>query len=269
MNKLSFYVQAFCCIVVSRFDVLEGEEVAIIADESRKLMHEVNDRAQTSEQEQPHTNTHSQPPEKVAPMWIAAVGALGFGLLYMALPEKFTFGLGWLPLVIEVLLLIPILLLWQIQHPISHQLSRILRFSLLGIITLALIIGVTLLVRSLPNRSESQAPALLQIAVLLWLSNILVFALWYWEIDGGGPRKRHLHGYKGADFLFPQQVDGNTQGWAPNFIDYLFLAFTGATALSPTDTYPLSRPAKILMMIEAITALFVLSILIGRAVNIL
>jgi hypothetical protein len=232
-------------------------------------MHEIDKTEQLSPQNQAKTSTYPQVLEKVAPKWIAAAGALAFGLLYMALPDKFTFGPGWLPLLIEVLLLLPTIVSWQIRHPISHHISRILMFTLLGIITLALIMGVVLLVRNLPNRSESQATTLLRTGGVLWLSNILVFALWYWEIDGGGPRKRHLNGHKGIDFLFPQQVDGNTQGWIPNFIDYLFLAFTAATALSPTDTYPLSRLAKGLMMIEAVTALLILSILIGRAINIL
>jgi uncharacterized membrane protein len=104
-------------------------------------------------------------------------------------------------------------------------------------------------------------------AALLWFFNILVFALWYWELDGGGPWKRHLSGHQAADFLFPQQVSGNS--WVPHFLDYLFLAFTGATALSPADTFPLSRLAKTLMMIEAILSLTVVAVLAARAVNIL
>ena len=207
-------------------------------------MHEVDDTSQISQRDQTNKSTTAQSWENAAPMWIAVLGALAFGLLYMELPEKSTIGPTWLPLLIEVLLLIPMILSWQLRHPLSHHVARILMFMLLGIITAALITGVVLLVRSLPDRSTSQATALLRTGVLLWLSNILVFALWYWEIDGGGPRKRHLNGYKGADFLFPQQVDGNTQGWIPNFIDYLFLAFTGATALSPADTYPLSRSLR-------------------------
>ncbi len=105
--------------------------------------------------------------------------------------------------------------------------------------------------------------------MLLWSFNVLVFALWYWEVDGGGPLKRHLSGHQAADFMFPQQAKGNTSGWAPHFLDYLFLAFTGATALSPADTYPLTRTAKALMMIEAIISVTVIVILVGRGVNIL
>src|SRR5690349_526291 len=81
----------------------------------------------------------------------------------------------------------------------------------------------------------------------------LVFALWYWELDGEGPWKRHLSGQQPGDFLFPQQANdfpqpANGKRWVPHFLDYLFVAFTDATALSPADTYPLTRAAKTLMM---------------------
>ncbi len=110
---------------------------------------------------------------------------------------------------------------------------------------------------------------LLRSAALLWGFNILVFALWYWEIDGGGPYKRHLAGHQATDFMFPQQADGNKTGWVSHFFDYLFLAFTGATALSPADTYPLTPLAKALMMMEAVLSMTIIVLLAARAVNIL
>lgn len=140
---------------------------------------------------------------------------------------------------------------------------------MLTILTVALVAGVNYLVGILLAKHQIQGEGLLRSAALLWLSNILVFALWYWELDGGGPTKRHATGHQAADFMFPQQENGNDGSWAPHFLDYVFLAFTGATALSPTDTMPLTRLAKALMMVEALTALLVLSILAGRAVNIL
>ncbi len=127
------------------------------------------------------------------------------------------------------------------------------------------LVGVALFVLTLPT--DRHATNLLRAAALLWSFNILVFALWYWEVDGGGPWKRHLAGHRAADFLFPQQAAG--ERWVPHFLDYLFVAFTGATALSPADTYPLTRRAKALMMVEAVLSLMVIGILIARAVNIL
>jgi hypothetical protein len=135
------------------------------------------------------------------------------------------------------------------------------------VVTLGLAGSIALLIYTLPG--NKQASILLRSAGLLWCSNILVFALWYWEIDGGGPHKRRLSGHKAADLMFPQQVDGNTTDWIATFIDYLFVAFTDATALSPADTYPLTPRAKMLMMVEAIFSLIIIVLLAARAVNIL
>jgi hypothetical protein len=122
------------------------------------------------------------------------------------------------------------------------------------------------LIATLSN--ERYALYLLRAAALLWASNILVFGLWYWQIDGGGPLKRHLSQHQAADFMFPQQAEGNPGRWVPHFLDYLFLAFTASTALSPADTFPLTRPAKMLMMVESIIAMTIIVLLAARAVNI-
>jgi hypothetical protein len=135
----------------------------------------------------------------------------------------------------------------------------------LGLSTVALIVGVVLFILSLPV--ERHATTLLRTAVVLWCFNILVFALWYWELDGGGPLQRQLSGHQAADFLFSQQANG--QQWAPHFFDYLFVAFTSATAFSPSDTMPLTRTAKGLMTIEAVLSFTVIVFLVARAVNII
>src|SRR5207247_10171683 len=101
----------------------------------------------------------------------------------------------------------------------------------------------------------------------LWSLTVLVVACWYWEVDGVVPWRRLLSGHRAAVFLFPQQAAG--EHWVPHFLDYLFVAFTAATALSPADTYPLTRLSKVLMMLEAVLSLTVAGILIARAVNIL
>ncbi len=145
-----------------------------------------------------------------------------------------------------------------------------LSFALLFVVTAALGISVTLLIVTLPNRTEAQAGSLLRDAGLLWLSNILVFSLWFWELDGGGPHKRYEAKHKAVDLQFPQQAQGLPEGnWAPHFMDYLFVAFTTATALSPTDTMPLTPRAKGVMMIEAMIALSITILIAARAVNIL
>jgi hypothetical protein len=126
---------------------------------------------------------------------------------------------------------------------------------LLGVLTLGLASGMVLLIITVVTNKN--ATILLRSALLLWCSNILVFGLWYWHIDGGGPVKRQQSGSQAADFRFSQQEDGNPTGWIPCFLDYLFLAFTGATALGPADISPLTHRAKALMMIEALLSLLV------------
>ncbi|MBA2395746.1 MAG: DUF1345 domain-containing protein [Ktedonobacteraceae bacterium] len=205
----------------------------------------------------------------MAPRWAAILGLIAFGLLYNALPDNVTIGPNWLPLVLEVLLIVPILVSGITKRPLRQEITRALIIISLATITTALIGGVILFVVTIPNKGTNDAKVLLHTAILLWVSNILVFALWYWEVDGGGPKKRHEHKHEAADFMFPQQADGNNGRWAPHFLDYLFVAFTGATALSPADTYPLTRRAKGLMIVEALNAMVILTIIIGRIVNIL
>lgn len=207
--------------------------------------------------------------KSMAPRWHVIIGIFTLGILYAALPARYTLGPGWVPLVIEVVLCIPFLLEHFTNFTLSLRVRRTLAFVLLAIVTLGLMSAVTFLILTLANNTPTQAIQLLRTAALLWVSNILVFSLWYWEVDGGGPEKRHNTGHKAVDLMFPQQTDGNTSGWVPHFLDYVFVAFTGATALSPTDTYPLTRAAKGLMMIEAIVSLIVIVLLAARAVNIL
>ncbi len=224
---------------------------------------------QVNKTQQTNQAGKEKPRAPMAPRWAALIGLLAFGILYAALPDRVTIGPNWLLLALEGVLLLPVLLFGIAKRPLRNEIIRILIFALLAVITIALIGGIILFVITLPNKGASEAKALLRTAALLWVSNVLVFALWYWEIDGGGPRKRHENGHQAADFMFPQQVNGNDGSWAPHFIDYLFVGFTGATALSPADTYPLTRRAKGLMMIEALNAMAILGIIVGRIVNIL
>jgi uncharacterized membrane protein len=203
------------------------------------------------------------------PRWAVLIGILAIGILYLALPQRLTVGPSWLLLAIEVALLIPLIIIWMTRRPIPHLTIRLLAFAILAVATAALAASIGLLINILPNVTNKEAGLLLRSAALLWCTNILVFALWYWEVDGGGPHRRQHTGHQAADFMFPQQVDGNKTGWVPEFVDYLFVAFTGATALSPADTYPLTRRAKLLMMIEAMLSLTVIILLAARAINIL
>ena len=113
---------------------------------------------------------------------------------------------------------------------------------------------------------------MLRSASALWITNILVFALWYWKLDAGGPLKRDRpDGLSNSSFLFPQMLSREKQdlSWKPNFVDYLFLAFNTSTAFSPTDTAVLSRWAKFGMMVQSLISLMIVVLLAARAVNIL
>lgn len=109
-------------------------------------------------------------------------------------------------------------------------------------------------------------------ALNIWFTNVVIFALWFWNLDHGGPAMRGLADYGARDFLFPQMLGGNIPGneqWPPGFVDYLYVSFTNATAFSPNDTMPLTARMKILMMAEAAVSLLTVGLIAARAVNIL
>jgi hypothetical protein len=147
---------------------------------------------------------------------------------------------------------------------------------LTSIVTVDMVWSLGLLLAALPSHKESPLD-LLRSASALWITNILVFASWYWRLDAGGPRARELRGvHTDGAFLFPQMTlkhqakhDMGQQGWSPGFVDYLFLAFNTSTAFSPTDSPVLSSWAKILMMIQALISFATVVLLAARAVNIL
>jgi hypothetical protein len=106
--------------------------------------------------------------------------------------------------------------------------------------------------------------------VPIWLTNVIVFGLWYWELDRGGVAARLRQNHRRPDFLFPQMsTPGSAPGWTPDFMDYLYTSFTNATAFSPTDTMPLTAWAKLLMMVQSLASLRTVALVISRAVNIL
>ena len=232
---------------------------------AEKEMKPVKKTKQESPAHVTHTSASDEVEEEVVPSGAALVSILLTGLLYFALPPNVIIGPNWLLLVVEAVFVVPLIIDVLTVWDLSHTARRTLVLIPLGMSTLALVLGVALLILALSK--VTLATNLLRSAVLLWLFNILVFALWYWELDGGGPWKRHLSGHRAADFMFPQQAHGKS--WAPHFFDYVFLAFTGATALSPADTNPLTTTAKALMMLEAVLSLTIVGLLIARAVNIL
>jgi hypothetical protein len=202
------------------------------------------------------------------PRWLAIIAMLATGLVYAALPSKLSVGPDWLLFAVMGALVVAAATLHRVGY---HGADKVIGYAASGILTVAMIWSLGLLVAAIPTH-EIDPKVLLRSAVALWVTNVLVFALWYWRLDGGGPHERDkVLGHKEGAFLFPQMNLGTSSDpdWSPHFIDYLFLAFNTSTALSPTDTPALSRWAKILMMIQAIISLAVLALLAARAVNIL
>ncbi len=207
------------------------------------------------------------------PRWPAFIAVLAVGGLYTALPQSLIVGPRWSFFVIVVVLLIPT----AIAHWKDYRsLNRTLGFIVTGVVTIAMIASVVLLIAALPQNKETPTE-LLTSAAALWATNVLVFSLWYWRLDAGGPHGRESRfGHTDGAFLFPQmtlspeakEAAGET-AWSPNFFDYLFLAFNTSTAFSPTDVPVLARWAKILMMVQSGISLTVLALLAARAVNIL
>jgi uncharacterized membrane protein len=202
------------------------------------------------------------------PRWMAFVAMLAAGCVYWALPEPLSVGPSWGLAVVVLVLLVPITVTY---HRGVYRISRILTFMVNGVITLAMIASLVILLLGIPQHREDPR-VLLRSAAALWITNVLVFALWYWKLDGGGPTVRERRSARlESSFLFPQMVlpEGDDPSWTPHFLDYLFLAFNTSTAFSPTDTAVLSRWAKVGMMVQSLISLTIVALLAARAVNIL
>jgi hypothetical protein len=216
----------------------------------------------------------SQPTARTnEPRWPVTVALLSIGGLYWAMPSALTVGPDWLVLVLVLVFSLPAIILNRARR---WFLGQMFGYAVSGVVTLALIVSLVLLVSRLPSHKETPAQ-LLVAALALWVSNLLVFACWYWRLDAGGPNQRDLRGsHTDGAFLFPQMLLDpelkramEEDRWRPGFIDYLFLAFNTSTAFSPTDVPVLSRWAKGLMMIQSTISLMTVAILAARAINIL
>jgi hypothetical protein len=197
---------------------------------------------------------------------VAAIVALRF-----ALPGTISLGPDWWLMAAFIVLATLILIL---HFRGAERKAYVAGLILMSAVTFALVTSLLLLIRSLPLHTLTPAQ-LLQAAASLWISNVLLFAAWYWKLDGGGPYLRvQGNRHECGAFLFPQMaLDEKSPAkpdiWHPRFIDYLFLSFNTSSALSPTDTQILSRWAKLLMMLQSLISLTVIVLLAARAVNIL
>ncbi len=142
---------------------------------------------------------------------------------------------------------------------------------MIALVTAANFTALGLLVHLLLERNTAAGRDLIIAAGQIWLTNVAVFALWFWEVDRGGPHVRTKSEQQAPDFLFPQMTVPELPlgDWRPGFMDYLYVAFTNASAFSPTDAMPLSVRVKSLMLVEAMASFLTVGLIAARAVNIL
>jgi len=218
------------------------------------------------------------PAEREA-LWPARLAVLATVLLYTTLPEGLTLGAApkWSVAIGEAALLIPLTIAAPRMASGLRRWVRPAAIASIAVVNLANVLSLVLLVdallhgRSNLGRVHLDGPTLILAAIETWLTNVLVFGLWYWELDRGGPGPRSRPDHREPDFLFPQMITPTcTPGpWAPGFVDYLYLSFTNATAFSPTDTMPLTPWAKALMAAQSLISLLTIALVAARAVNIL
>ncbi|HWC87183.1 MAG TPA: hypothetical protein VG388_11640 [Solirubrobacteraceae bacterium] len=205
------------------------------------------------------------------PFWETEATVLAALLLDLGLPNRLTIGPRWLLPSVEGLLVIG-LRIASPQPKLTHAtLRRQVAMALIGLVSAVNLYSLGQLVHYLLQGGKAGGKALILAGAVLWGTNVLLFGLWYWELDRGGPVRRILIHDAQPDFLFPQMTEARfaPKDWIPGLIDYLYVSFTNATAFSPTDTMPLTAMAKTLMAVQALAALVTVGLVVARAVNIL
>jgi len=195
--------------------------------------------------------------------------------LQIIIPDRLSVGLGprWLIPTLEGVLALA-LLIASPHRTVSEAVHlRVAAIVLIALVNIANAVSLVELIHALllPIGAHTDGRQLVEASIPIWGTNVIVFGLWYWELDRGGPSLRQHAGHQPPDFLFPQMTaPGSTHGvWTPKFFDYVYTSFTNATAFSPTDTMPLTSWAKLLMMAQSMASLLTVAIVVSRAVNIL
>ena len=204
------------------------------------------------------------------PLWPGQLATFTALVLYLALPRQLTIGPNWLVPVAEAAALIALILGTRAGHMV--QLRRRIAIGVVLVATLANLVALGFLAHYLVIGGKALATDLIGGGALIWLTNLLLFAVLYWEFDRGGPvRSGAKRPTLAPDFLFPQMTveDAWFRGWTPHFLDYLYVSLTNQTAFSPTDAMPLMARTKILMGVQGVAALITVGVVVARAVNIL
>lgn len=208
------------------------------------------------------------------PLWPAQLAVAIAIALHLTLSDKLVIGPKWLIPAVEGLLLLTLVVIAPRRISRSrwrHQ--RGLLWSILGLVTLTYLVSLGLLVHYLVSGGKVGGHALIGSGVVLWVTNVLLFSVVYWDLDRGGPLDRFEKNRPWPDFQFPQMENPELTpmgtGWQPTFLDYLYTSLTNATAFSPTDTMPVTQVAKLLMGVQGTAAIVTVGLVVARAVNIL
>jgi uncharacterized membrane protein len=209
--------------------------------------------------------------ERGDPYWPAQLAVAAAIALSLTLSERVTIGPTWLLPIVEGVLLVALVAIAPARATSHRPGLRRFALTVIALVSLVNVVSLALLVHYLINGGAAGGHRLILSGAVLWATNVLLFAVWYWEMDRGGPVARFLDTDAMADFQFPQMDNPRLapEGWRPGFVDYLYTSLTNATAFSPTDTMPLTHTAKIVMAIQSVAALLTVGLVIARAVNIL
>ena len=204
------------------------------------------------------------------PRWPASVALFTCVLLYVVLPSRLVVGPRWLLPVLVALPLVP-LSARRHRHPVESLWIRKIVLVLIAIVTVANITSVALLVHRLLSSNVSQGTQLIYSAVSIWLTNVIIYGVWFWEIDRGGPHRRAGTEDLWPDIQFPQMGSPKLapSDWRPHFFDYLYTSFANGTSFAPADAMPLSLRLKVLFASEAAVSLVAIVVVGARAINIL
>jgi hypothetical protein len=206
------------------------------------------------------------------PRWPMAAAVLAATALYAGTPHGGRIPGWWIGPLLQLVLLV--VLIFQDPGRIDRRSPGLHRLmvALLVVMTIGTVASVTVLaVDILAGVSGVTATVLLGRGASIWFENVIVFSLWYWQFDRGGPAERAAGSAVPPSFAFPENATPELApaGWRPAYPDYLYLAYTNATAFSPTDTLPVRRWAKLTMMVQSTTSLVIAILVLARAINIL
>jgi hypothetical protein len=211
------------------------------------------------------------PPPEGEPFWPAQLTVLTAIVIQLLLPGPLTAGPSWLVPSLEGVLLAGLVVITPNVLEDEHPRRRRIALGLTAFVSAANIFSLGALTHYLLHHNVSNGRSLIVAGVLIWLTNLLIFGLWFWEIDRGGPGRRASGRDGPPDFLFPQMSDDRIEprDWRPKFFDYLYVSLTNNTAFSPTDTMPLTPMAKGVMGAQSVVSLLTIGLIVSRAVNIL